>query len=387
MKNNIYLDNAATTFPKPKVVYDRVDKYFREECVNSGRGSYRLATKGSELILETRNLILELVNAKSSDKVVFSPSATIAANQVLRGLDWNNIKNVYVSPFEHNAIMRTLHSLNKQFEFQVNVIPFDNISFELLEDELKIMFSKKNPDLIIMSHVSNVTGYILPIEKCHLLAKKYNSINIVDCAQSLGSIEVDVQNELKECDFLIFAGHKSLYGPLGVGGFIITSKKVELRELLTGGTGSNSTNLDMPENSETYFESGSYNMLAIVGLNSGLRWIKNIGIDKISNYKHNLTNNLLEKIKTIDNIELYIGNKLDKHIGVISFNLIGYDADEVSNILDNEYGILIRSGHHCAPIIGKFLGGMAENGTIRVSISYFNTENDIDAFIDAISSF
>ena len=228
MNKQIYLDNAATTYPKPEVVYLTMDKFLREECVNAGRGSYRLAQNATSLIDETRKLILDLVNAEGISKTIFSPSATIAINQVLRGLNWDDIKNVYVSPFEHNAIMRTLHSLQKYNEFKINIIPFDNITFQLQEDNLRIMFSKENPDLIIMSHVSNVTGYILPIYECHQLAKQYNPINIVDCAQSLGLIEVDVQREFKECDFIIFAGHKSLYGPFGVGGFISIKNKVKL---------------------------------------------------------------------------------------------------------------------------------------------------------------
>lgn len=220
MDRKIYLDNAATTFPKPEVVYSSMDKFLREKCVNAGRGSYNLAQDATNLIDETRKQVLELVNATLDKKVIFSPSATIAINQVLRGLEWNNIKNVYVSPFEHNAIMRTLHSLQKENEFNINIIPFDNMTFELNKDDLRVMYSTKEPDLVIMSHVSNVTGYILPIKECHELGKKYNPINIVDCAQSLGVVKVDVKEDFSECDFIIFAGHKSLYGPFGVGGFI-----------------------------------------------------------------------------------------------------------------------------------------------------------------------
>ncbi len=209
--------------------------------------------------------------------MIFSPSATIAINQVLRGLEWNNIKNVYVSPFEHNAIMRTLHSLQKENEFNINIIPFDNMTFELNKDDLRVMYSTKEPDLVIMLHVSNVTGYILPIKECHELGKKYNPINIVDCAQSLGAVKVDVKEDFSECDFIIFAGHKSLYGPFGVGGFIYLNNKIKLKEVITGGTGSDSTNLEMPNESEGFFEAGSYNVYSIAGLNAALKWIKEVG--------------------------------------------------------------------------------------------------------------
>ena len=386
MSNIIYLDNAATTFPKPEVVYQTMDRFLREECVNAGRGSYKLARNSVELIDETRRLLLELVNANSNDRIIFSPSATVATNQVLRGLNWKDIKNVYVSPFEHNAIMRTLHHLQKYNDFEINIIPFDNITFELKEDDLRVIYSQKKPDLIIMSHVSNVTGYILPIGKCHELAKAYNPINIVDCAQSLGVVDVNVKEEFKECDFIIFAGHKSLYGPFGIGGFYILNSKIVLNEVITGGTGSDSTNLEMPKDSEAYYEAGSYNMHAVSGLNAALKWIKEEGRSNIYAHKKELTDNLICRLEEIDGIEIYIPEDLENHIGVISFNLNGYSADEVGKILSDEYGIAVRTGHHCAPLIGKFLDGYAENGTVRASIGFFNSESDINEFLNCINT-
>ena len=386
MSNIIYLDNAATTFPKPEVVYQTMDRFLREECVNAGRGSYKLARNSVELIDETRRLLLELVNANSNDRIIFSPSATVATNQVLRGLNWKDIKNVYVSPFEHNAIMRTLYHLQKYNDFEINIIPFDNITFELKEDDLRVIYSQKKPDLIFMSHVSNVTGYILPIGKCHELAKAYNPINIVDCAQSLGVVDVNVKEEFKECDFIIFAGHKSLYGPFGIGGFYILNSKIVLNEVITGGTGSDSTNLEMPKDSEAYYEAGSYNMHAVSGLNAALKWIKEEGRSNIYAHKKELTDNLICRLEEIDGIEIYIPEDLENHIGVISFNLNGYSADEVGKILSDEYGIAVRTGHHCAPLIGKFLDGYAENGTVRASIGFFNSESDINEFLNCINT-
>lgn len=384
MNKQIYLDNAATTFPKPEVVYKAVDKFLREECVNAGRGAYKLAQNATNLIDETRKLLLGLINSSENDKVILTPSATIATNQLLRGLEWSEIKNVYVSPFEHNAIMRTLHSLQKVNEFNINIIPFDNISFELDEDELRVMFSKMTPDLIVMSHVSNVTGYILPIKRCHEMAKQYNPINIVDCAQSLGLVEVDIKNEFSECDFIIFAGHKSLYGIFGIGGFIALNNKIRLNEVITGGTGSDSTNLDMPSDSELYYEAGSYNMQAIAGLNAALKWIKKIGVNEIYLHKKELTKQLIEGLQNIDGIEIYIPGNLEKHIGVVSFNLNAYLPEDIGKILSDEFNIAVRTGHHCAPMIGKFLGGYAIDGTVRLSVGYFNKNQDIEDIIEAI---
>lgn len=384
MKEIIYLDNAATTYPKPEIVYSTMDMFLRTSCVNAGRGSYKLATEANSLIEETRKLLLNLVNSKNG-KVIFSPSATIAINQVLRGLDWRKIKNVYVSPFEHNAIIRTLWSLKKIYHFEINIIPFDNISFELNESDLKVKYVKNNPDLIIMSHVSNVTGFILPIKKCNELAKKYNPISIVDCAQSLGVVSVDVTKDFNYCDFIIFAGHKSLYGPFGIGGFIQLTDKVKLDSVITGGTGSDSTNLEMPEYEHKY-EAGSYNVSAIAGLNAGIKWINSIGREEIYLHKKKLSELLIEGLEEISGVEVYRPEDLDNHIGVLSFNLDGYVANDIGKILDDDFNICVRTGHHCSPYIGRFLNGNAINGTIRVSIGFFNTDNDIIKLINAINS-
>lgn len=385
MNGLIYLDNAATTYPKPEVVYASMDKALREECVNAGRGSYKLARKANSLIEDTRKLLLHLINAKiNNEKVIFTPSATIAINQVLRGIKWDGINNVYVSPFEHNAIMRTLHSLGKLNDFNVHIIPFDNLTFELKEAELKVMFAKDNPDMILLSHVSNATGYILPIKQCHDLAEKYNPINIVDCAQSLGVVPVDITEEFSMCDFIIFAGHKSLYGPLGVAGFISLNNNIDLNETITGGTGSDSTNLEMPKDGEKRYEVGSYNIYAIAGLNAALVWINNTKIKEIFKHEKRLSDILVQELKLINGIEVYVPSNLENHIGIVSFNIEGFEASEVGKILDDEFNICVRTGHHCAPYLGEFLDGMAINGTVRVSVGYFTREDDIKNFIDKI---
>nr|WP_242988884.1 aminotransferase class V-fold PLP-dependent enzyme [Clostridium butyricum] len=381
MERQIYLDNAATTYPKPEVVYETMDKYLREECVNAGRGSYELSRKATEMIEETRQLLLSLTNSKYG-QVIFSPSATIATNQILRGLNWDNIKNVYVSPFEHNAIMRTVHSLQKEYKFNINVIPFDNITFELNEEKLKVMFAKDNPDVIVLSHVSNVTGYILPIERCHEIAEKYNPINIVDCAQSLGLVPIDIEENFKNCDFIIFAGHKSLYGPFGIAGFIQLNSNINLKEFITGGTGSDSTNLEMPVDHK--YEAGSYNTYAISGLNAALKWIKKTKIKEIFKHEKIITNTLINGLKEIDGIELYIPENLENHIGIVSFNIEGFKASDIGMILNEDFNIAVRSGYHCAPYIHKFLDDKKYLGTVRVGIGKFSTKDQIDRLIDAV---
>jgi len=377
----IYLDNAATTFPKPEVVYDVMNDFLRNKCVSVGRGSYDLAKEAMAIVDETRKLIGELVHLKSGDGVIFTPSATIAINQILNGLDWTKIKNVFVTPFEHNAIMRTLHYLQKKYCFEITIIPFDSITFELDSSKAKILFAEKKPELIAISHVSNVTGYILPIKEIVGMGKQNNGITIIDCAQSLGVVDINIENI--NCDFVVFAGHKSLYGPLGISGYINNSN-IKLNNYMVGGTGSDSTNLEMPENTFSQYEPGSYNVYAIAGLNAAIKWIKKEGIQKIYKHKKELAQKMIDRLMELENIEIYIPKELENHIGIVSFNMSEYSSNDVASILNDEFNIAVRSGHHCAPFIGEFLGGRAVDGTVRISIGYFNNEEEIDKVLESI---
>lgn len=379
----IYLDNAATTFPKPEVVYKAMDECLRKSCVNAGRGSYDLAKEAMGMIDETRRLVAELVHLNNGDNVIFTSSATIAINQILNGLDWTNIRNVFVTPFEHNAIMRTLNYLQKKYNFEILVIPFNNLTFELDYSKAKVLFAEKKPEVVLMSHVSNVTGYILPVKEIVKLSKESNAITLVDCAQSLGVVDINIDEV--GCDFIVFAGHKSLYGPMGIAGYIDRSN-IKLKNYIVGGTGSDSTNLDMPEGTYSKYEAGTYNVYAIAGLNAALKWIKEIGRENIYNHKKELTEMLITELEDINEVELYLPKDRENHIGVVSFNIDEYKAEEVASILNEEDDISVRTGHHCAPKIGSFLGGDAINGTVRISIGYFNDLNEIKSIVEVIEN-
>lgn len=378
LKKTIYLDNAATTFPKPECVYDAVNTCMREFGVNAGRGSYNLAKKATNVIDNFRKSVINLVNLNNSNKVIIQPSATMAINQILNGIEWSEIKNIYVSPFEHNAIMRTLEKIKNEISINIEIIPFDNITLELKEEEFKRMIIKNKADIILISQVSNTTGLILPVEEIIKIAKNDKTIVIVDASQSLGLINMDMQKI--DIDFLVFAGHKTMYGPFGIGGYIYNSK-YELKEFSTGGTGSNSTDLYMPKELPYRYEPGSYNVEAIFGAYNGIKWIES---NNIQGKEIELTKYCVEKLKKIENIELYIPKDSNKHIGIISFNLNGYKAEEVASILDEDFNICVRAGHHCAPKVGAFLGDNAKYGMVRVSLGYFNTEEDIDKLAEAL---
>ncbi len=373
----VYLDNAATTFPKPEMVYSSMDKANRELAVNAGRGSYKLARKASELIADTKQRLRDLIHADINTSVVFSPSITIALNQVINGLDYSKSSTVYVSPYEHNAVARTVHKASEKNGFQVKLLPLDE-GYEIDLDKLKYEFSKEKPAVVICTHVSNVTGYILPIEEIFKEAKKYNAICILDSAQSMGLVQIDVRN--LDVDIVAFAGHKTLYGPFGIGGFINVSG-VKLQDFIAGGTGSDSLNLDMPNHPEGKYEAASSNVVAIAGLNAALQ---EVDLDNGYKKEKELTDYLIDRLRTVKGVKLFLPNNLDRHIGIVSFVLPGMESGDVGTILDEDYDIAVRTGYHCAPYIHDYIGDKKNSGTVRVGIGQFNTKEDIKVLINAI---
>ena len=260
----IYLDNAATTFPKPDAVLDAVDYCQRSFAVNVGRGGYSLASFAAQIVDETRLLLARLVNAKGPEQVVFTPSATIAANEVVLGLPWDSYKTVYVSPFEHNSIARPLHRICSVYGIELRIIPFDGITQEWDQEETIRLFTQDPPDYVFLNHVSNVTGVVLPVQEIAELAKTYGACVIVDASQSLGVVDTDIQKLY--IDYLIFAGHKNLYASWGIGGFI--SNNEMLMPVISGGTGMDSLNLEMYAKTPGGFEVGSPNIISITSLNA-----------------------------------------------------------------------------------------------------------------------
>jgi cysteine desulfurase family protein len=381
MDKTVYFDNAATTFPKPDCVYNFMDEFYRNYGVNAGRSGYKLSKKASEMIVDTRMEIADLVGISDPSKVIFTASATIAINQILRGLDWNIIKNVYISPFEHNAIARTLHYLKSKYDFNIHILDFNPDTFEVDTKKLAPKLAYNKPDLVCLSHVSNVTGYVLPIEQLLEMVTVSNPILVLDCAQSLGLIDINLSK--LNIDFVVFAGHKTLYGPFGIAGIINNSKKTKLSEFIVGGTGSDSTNLSMPKETPLMYEAGSYNIQAIAGLNAAVKWIKNTKMNALYRKEKELADYLVTKLDNIDEVEMYLPKDRGRHIGIVSFNINGFSSGEVADILDEEFNISVRAGHHCAPYVGEFL--KSDNGFIRVSLSYFNCKEDIDLLVDSLN--
>lgn len=378
----IYLDNAATTFPKPESVYSAVDSAQRNLAVNAGRGSYKTAQKAVTVINETRQLMADMVHCNSSSQIVFSSSATIAMNQIIGGLNYSSNSIVYVSPFEHNAVVRPLYQMSKEVGFEIRILPFHVSTQELDYDEMCNQFALAHPDYIFATHISNVTGLILPYQIIFSEAKKYGAVTILDASQSLGLLSINMQ----ECDvdFLVFAGHKNLYANFGVGGFVYNSE-VKLKTFITGGTGSDSLNHNMPLSMPDRYEAASHDIIAISSLNASLKWLAGLPDKRLQTHKKQLTEYAVAKLRTLNSVSLHIPSNSEQHISVISFSHSEYKSHELAEILDQDFDIAVRSGYHCAPFVHKLLKTENTFGTVRVSIGYFNTTQDIDVLFEALS--
>ena len=371
----IYLDNAATSFPKSETVYLEMDRVNRTLSVNSGRGSYKAAKEASEIISATRDKLLELFNARGLADVILTPSVTHAINQVLYGMELSGNSVVYITPYEHNAVARCVELLRQRYGFVVKMIPLQkNLQIDL--DKTQYEFSVNPPTLLIMNAVSNVTGYVLPIQKLSDLAKQFNSLVMIDTAQAAGLIDIDMRQ--LNADIICFAGHKSLGGPFGVGGFLLKNGVV-LGKYLAGGTGSNSLSLDMPDEAPGRYEASSPNIIAIAGL---LAALKELNVEEHNQKVRELSKYAIEQLKQIPNIKIL--GETPEQIGIVSFVLPEYNSNDIGEILDNEFDIAVRTGYHCCPYIHDFLGDKEYGGTVRIGISANNQEAHVDSLLEAL---
>ena len=378
-KNIVYLDSAATT-QKPKVVIDAVDRYYKEYNANAHRGSYKLSIKSDEIIVNARNNVCKFINSKDSKQIIFTKNATEAANLIAYSYGIKNLKEndeIVISIMEHHA----------------NLVPWQYVA-NLTKSKIKYMYLKDyqitkdeviskitdETKVVCLTHISNVTGVINDIEYIINYAHEKNAIVILDASQSILHTKIDV--EKLDVDFLFFSGHK-MFAPLGVG---VLYGKCDLLEKMPpfnmGGDmieyvyEDNSTFAPLPSK----FEAGTINTAAIYGLDTAIKYIENIGFDNIKNKEKDLTKYAIEKLSELDFIQLYLPKNLEKHSSVISFNVLGVHSHDVSSILDN-FDICIRVGDHCAQPLMRHL---KLSSTCRISITIYNTKEDIDKLIEGI---
>lgn len=372
----VYFDNAATTFPKPDIVYDRVMKVMKEYGANPGRSGHKLALKASREIFETRNLISKFFNTGNPMNIIFTFNCTESLNIGIKGI-LKPGDHVITTSMEHNSVLRPIKHLEK-IGVESTIIKADEKGIINPLDIQRAI--KSNTKLIVTTHVSNLTGSIMPIKRIGEIAKENNIYYLVDAAQSAGVYNIDVQK--MNIDILAFPGHKGLLGPQGTGGLYIRDD-VDLDGMFQGGTGSISYSLEQPEIKPDKYESGTINAPGVIGLGEGIRYIMEKGIDNIRIYEEELTKHFIDEAMKIDGIKLYGPLDINKQGAVVSLNIRDVDSSEVSYLLDEEYDIAVRPGLHCAPLAHKTIGTF-EQGVIRFSFGLFNTHKEIEYGIKAL---
>jgi len=365
-----YFDSAATTYIKPIEVHDFMREFYAANSVSIGRGGHDLLLDGQKIMAETRKMLLELFHATNEYIAVFTPTATEALNIIIQGQEWKAGQNIYISPFEHNAVYRTVKFIEREKGVKILELAVDKTTLQFSLDKIKRQFAEHKPDMVIVSHVSNVCGNIAPIYEIGKVAKEYGARYAIDCAQSAGLLETDITKS--RADYMVFAGHKTLYGAFGCSGFIC-KKTAGLSPLVYGGTGVDSASENMPPELPIRLEAGSYNIMAIAGLHAALTWHRKIGIENIRKTERANYDKLLSVLNKYSGIEV-VGNT-SSATSIVSCRFRNLPPDAVERAL-SQNGIIVRSGLHCAPQAHRFLGTYPE-GTVRFSVSYFTTQTDI----------
>ncbi|MFZ5353910.1 MAG: aminotransferase class V-fold PLP-dependent enzyme [Bacillota bacterium] len=374
----IYFDNAATTFPKPETVYKAIDEYLRSYCGNPGRSGHRLSLHSGRVLLEARELLSELFNTSSPDRIVFTLNATDSVNIALKGY-LSSGDHIIMTSMEHNAVARPVKQL-EHIGVENTIVQCDEQG-RLNTEDIKKAF-KQNTKLLVATHASNVTGTIMPIYEMGKLAAENNIKFMVDAAQTSGVYDIDVKK--MNINILVFTGHKSLYGVPGVGGLYI-DESVDLIPVRVGGTGSYSESLLQPEIYPDRLESGTPNTPGIVGLCEGIRFINKTGIENIRKHEEDLTRYFINELKNIDDIKIYGPEEISEHAPVVSINIGNIGSSEMSYMLDSSFNIATRPGLHCSPLAHRTIGTL-QQGTVRFSFGYFNTKDEIREAIDAINT-
>jgi cysteine desulfurase/selenocysteine lyase len=372
----IYLDNAATSYPKPEQVYLAIDHTLREIGAGPGRGSHRRSLEAGRLVFEARETLSSFFGIKDSSRLVFTHNATEGLNLAVTGL-LRPGDHVVTTSMEHNSLSRPLYRA-EQGGVKVDRINCDKSGF--VDPALIASAIRPETRLIALSHCSNVTGALQPLGEIGLLARRAGVLLLVDAAQSAGLIHIDVQK--LNIDLLAAPGHKGLLGPQGTG-LLYIAEGLELSPLIVGGTGGYSGHAEQPHDMPERYESGTLNTPGIAGLKAGVDFINATGIDVIRRKESLLVSILYEGLSGIDGVRIYGPGISERHCGPLSFTVGEFDPSEIGFALDSEYDISVRVGMHCAPSAHKTIGTWPR-GTVRVSPGYFNTEKDIEIFIEAL---
>ncbi len=380
MENLIYLDNAATTFPKPQEVYDYMLEFYQTCGVNPGRSGFDMALEAEEMVHSTRTMLTELLNGTNPERLTFSYNASDSLNMIIDGMVSQG-DHVITSNVEHNSVLRPLYHKKHDGVIEVTYIPFDAKGY-IDPDDVKKAF-RKNTKLVILNHASNVTGTVQSVGEVGRYCKEAGIWFAIDASQTAGAIQIDVK--AMNIDIVAFTGHKCLMGPTGIGGSYC-GEEVPIRGSRFGGTGVRSAHPFHLEEFPYRMECGTLNILGVAGLNAAQKWLRRMGIEEIHRQEMVLWEKLRKGIQEIPGVITYCADSAENHNAVLSFNIEGWEAGNVGTMLDVDHNIACRTGLQCAPLVHVQLGTDTTHGTVRLSLGPFNAEADVDAAIEAVQN-
>ncbi|MCW6112268.1 aminotransferase class V-fold PLP-dependent enzyme [Clostridium sporogenes] len=377
----IYLDNAATTYPKPEKVYSSILNYMKNVGASPGRGGYENALTGDRMVYKCRQSLINLFNFNKIENVVFTSNITASLNILIKSIVKDNW-HVITSSMDHNSVIRPLVSLEKSNKIELDILNCSEEGLINIDDFKNAI--KDNTKLVVLSHASNIVGTIQPLETIGKICKDKGIYFIIDSAQTAGVLPLDFQN--LNCNALAFTGHKALLGPQGIGGFIIDDKLNNIAtNFIEGGTGSLSESTLQPDFLPDKFESGTMNTPGIAGLLAGIEYINEEGLNIIKEREEYLSREFINGLLNIDSIKVYGPLDASLRTATISINSSKIDNSELGFLLDSEFGIMVRTGLHCAPLAHKTIGSFPQ-GTLRFSFGAFNDIKDINYALYALNS-
>ena len=371
----IYLDNGATSFPKPKEMIEAMDACMLSYCGNPGRSGHDLSRRTGEEVYKTRKRLADFFHISEPEQVIFTSNTTQALNMAIKGVLARG-DHVITTSMEHNSVLRPIRALAEQ-GVTYTIVPCErdgSLTLSRMEQAIRT-----NTKLMVCTQASNVTGTILPVKELSRLCRKNHILFLTDGAQGAGHLPMDAQ----DFDMLAAPGHKGLLGPLGTG-FLYVRKGVDIKSIMEGGTGTASKDIVQPRELPEGYEAGTINAPGIIGLGASLSFVEKIGMEAICGHQRELTQMLDCSLRNMKHVTVYGPCDCRKKVGIVTFNIEGYDCEETASLLNDEFGIAVRGGFHCAGLAHKTIGTW-DTGAVRMSVGIYNTKRQMEIAADAIN--
>ncbi|MBX9654572.1 aminotransferase class V-fold PLP-dependent enzyme [bacterium] len=373
----VYLDNAATTFPKPASVAIALDDVWRQGIGNPGRAGHRWARQGEQILADARHLLNQLFHGQDYERFILTLNGTDALNIAIKGIIEPG-DHVITGTLEHNSVLRPLEGLRQTKQIEIHYLNADDRGYYRVEDLRRAI--RPNTKLVALTHASNVLGTVQPIQELGEICRANNVLYLVDAAQTAGCWPIDI--EQMKIDLLAAPGHKALFGPTGTG-FLYVGPRAKVRPWREGGTGSHSEEREQPAELPDRLEAGTANVHGIAGLVAGLRHIRETTVTSIQSHERQWAKELHDQLATVPGLEVLSRGQENARVAIATFNVEGYTSQEIVSILDSAFDVAVRGGLHCAPLVHRHLGTTPE-GTVRVSGSALTSSEDIRQLIDAL---